>query len=271
MESGQRRRAGCGAPLWPCSERNTSRYSPAFHAELAATAGVEAREVFPCSDRTASDMCSPTISGECLPACSADWDNLTLRRGPRACPMASTHKIRRHRAARARGLLAPKEQLAGLRLVSGRGNSLWRPAAQLSLRVGGNSEALRRARDGPWGEGGRWGGEGEGGLPNRQSWCLRRDETRCLGARRAHVTVRWNHDPWVAPAWSRRSREAGRAGRRASPMQGRRLPHLLRGQIEHLASTQLEHRQQHRQRFLTVLYFLPVLLSSRSAAIASPS
>lgn len=162
MESGQRRRAGCGAPLWPCSERNTSRYSPAFHAELAATAGVEAREVFPCSDRTASDMCSPTISGECLPACSADWDNLTLRRGPRACPMASTHKIRRHRAARAWGLLAPKEQLAGLRLVSGRGNSLWRPAAQLSLRVGGNSEALRRARDGPWGEGGRWGGEGGG-------------------------------------------------------------------------------------------------------------
>lgn len=44
------------------------------------TSGLE--EVFPCSARTASDMCSPTISGEGVPACSADSNNLTLRRRP---------------------------------------------------------------------------------------------------------------------------------------------------------------------------------------------
>lgn len=108
------------------------------------TSGLE--EVFPCSARTASDMCSPTISGEGVPACSADSNNLTLRRRPLSAQWPHRTKLD------GTGLPGPcwhqRNSWRGCDWCAGGANHSehsQRPATVTDARDGGN-EALRLSR-----------------------------------------------------------------------------------------------------------------------------
>ncbi|KAK7184631.1 hypothetical protein PSPO01_09302 [Paraphaeosphaeria sporulosa] len=126
------KKAGCGAPLWPCSgERDTGRYSPAFHAELAARARVRTREVFPCSERKPTICVRQRLAAVACQRCSADSSNLTLRRRRPVCPMASARKIRLQGCPGPAGI----QRTAGGAAIGERRGTLWRPAGLTRRRT----------------------------------------------------------------------------------------------------------------------------------------